>query len=73
MAWIKAVYERYQSILSQLDDKDPAFAGLRGVRDNVSRELRSAGIGAAVKHTNVITYEEEQMLKLLILIHQVVY
>ena len=45
-----------------LDDKDPAFAGLRGVRDNVSRELRSAGIGAAVKHTNVITYEEEQML-----------
>ena len=33
-----------------LDDKDPAFSGLRGTRDSVSRKLRSEGVGSTVKH-----------------------
>ena len=31
-----------------VDILDPQFAGLCGVRDNVARELRRAGIGASV-------------------------
>uniref|UniRef100_A0A1X7UMI5 ZMYM2-like/QRICH1 C-terminal domain-containing protein n=1 Tax=Amphimedon queenslandica TaxID=400682 RepID=A0A1X7UMI5_AMPQE len=45
-----------------LDEKDPEFAGLRGVRDRVAKELWSAGIGVADKHTEGISYDEEQLL-----------
>ena len=45
-----------------LDEKNPEFAGLRGVRDRVAKELWSAGIGVADKHTEGISYDEEQLL-----------
>ena len=45
-----------------LDDKDPAFCGLRGTRDTVSRKLRSEGVGSTVKHAAVISHEEESAL-----------
>ena len=45
-----------------LDEKDPTFAGLRGVRDRVARELRGDGIGTEVKHAPAISYEEEELL-----------
>ena len=45
-----------------LDEKNADFAGLQGVRDRVSRELRQEGIGATVKHAEGISFEEEQML-----------
>jgi len=38
------------------------FAGLRGTRDTVARQLREAGVGASVKHHEVISREEENML-----------
>ena len=45
-----------------LDEKDPRFSGLRGTRDTVSRRLREEGVGASVKHTAVISYDEESAL-----------
>ena len=44
------------------DEKNPEFAGLRGVRDRVAKELWSAGIGVADKHNEGISYDEEQLL-----------
>ncbi len=45
-----------------LDEKNPDFVGLRGTRDTVSRGLREEGIGASVKHAEVITREEKEQL-----------
>lgn len=45
-----------------LNEKDPRFAGLRGTRDTVSRQLREAGVGATVKHTSVFSAAEEDQL-----------
>ena len=45
-----------------LDENDPNYAGLRGTRDTVTRQLRSDGIEATVKHTEVISKEEEELL-----------
>ena len=42
-----------------LDERNPDFEGLRAVRDNVSRHLRSSGIGAQIKHTEIISVSEE--------------
>ena len=41
-----------------LNEQDQRFSGLRGTRDTVARQLREEGIGAAVKHTEVLSYEE---------------
>ena len=38
-----------------LSEKDPRFAGLRGTRDTVSRQLREADVGATVKRTSVFS------------------
>ena len=38
------------------------FDGLRAAIDNLSRQLRSNGIGAEVKHAEVITTDEENSL-----------
>ena len=38
-----------------LSKKDPRFAGLCGMRDTHSRELREAGVGTTVKHTSVLS------------------
>uniref|UniRef100_A0A1X7TXR8 ZMYM2-like/QRICH1 C-terminal domain-containing protein n=1 Tax=Amphimedon queenslandica TaxID=400682 RepID=A0A1X7TXR8_AMPQE len=45
-----------------LDEKNPEFAGLRGVRDCVLQELWNAGIGVTESHTEGISFEEEQLL-----------
>ena len=45
-----------------LDEKNPEFAGLRGVRDRVSREMWNAGIGVTENHTEGISFKEEQLL-----------
>ncbi len=45
-----------------LDEKDSRFIGLRGTRDTVSRSLRAQGVGASVKHTSIITHDEEDSL-----------
>ena len=45
-----------------LDEKDLRFSGLRGTRDTVSRRLREEGVGASVKHTAVISHDEESAL-----------
>ena len=45
-----------------LDEKNPHFAGLRGTRDCISRQLREEGIGVSVKHTSTISVDEEEML-----------
>ena len=37
-----------------LDFLDEKHADFKGVRDNVARGLRNAGIGATVNHTNII-------------------
>ena len=42
-----------------LDERNPDFEGLHAVRDNVSRHLRSSGIGAQIKHTEIISVSEE--------------
>ena len=38
-----------------LDGSNPDFPGLCGVRDNIASNLRCLGIGAVVKHTEIIT------------------
>ena len=45
-----------------LDEHDPRFSGLRGTRDRVARSLRDDGVGAVVKHTPIITIDEENLL-----------
>ena len=45
-----------------LDEEDSQFIGLRGTRDTVARGLRTEGVGASVKHTAVITQDEEESL-----------
>ena len=50
------------SLPNFFDEKDPNFSGLRGARDTVSRQLRQDGIGTAVKHADVLSYEEEALL-----------
>ncbi len=42
-------------VVDILSEKDPKFAGLRGVRDTEARELRKDGISATVKHTDAFT------------------
>ena len=44
------------------NEQDGRFAGLRGTRDKIAHQLREEGIGAAVKHTEVLSYEEEELL-----------
>ena len=44
------------------NEQDEQFAGLHGTRDTVVRQLREEGIGAAVKHTEVLSYEGEELL-----------
>ena len=50
------------SAINFLVEKNPEFAGLRGVKDRVSRELWNAGIGVTESHTEGISFEEEQLL-----------
>ena len=50
------------SIPNFLDENDARFAGLRGARDCVARKLREDGVGASVKHAQVITHSEELQL-----------
>ena len=45
-----------------LSESDHRFAGLRGTRDRIARERRQMGIGAEVKHTEVFTTDEEDVL-----------
>ena len=45
-----------------MDRQNAAFAELQGTCDRLSRELRQAGIGAAVKHAAVISATEEEQL-----------
>ena len=45
-----------------LNEEDDHFRGLRGTRDTIARQLREGGIGASVKHTEVISHEEEALL-----------
>ena len=45
-----------------LSEKDPVFAGLQRTRDIVAQQLREAGVGASVKHTEGSTKEKEIML-----------
>ena len=45
-----------------LDKTDLRFRELRAACDNVARQLRKDGVGAEVKHTEVITTEEEAKL-----------
>ena len=45
-----------------LGDTDHRFAGLRGTRDRIARERRQLGIGAEVKHAEVISVDEEDKL-----------
>ena len=45
-----------------LDENDPKFSGLRETRDTVSRRLREEGVGTSVKHTAVISHDEESAL-----------
>ena len=41
-----------------LNEQDERFSGLCRTRDTVARQLCEEGIGAAVKHTEVLSYEE---------------
>ena len=45
-----------------LDEKDARLACLRGTRDTVAQQLCEEGVGAAVKHTEVISCKEESLL-----------
>ena len=45
-----------------LNEKDARFAGLRGTRDTVAHQPCEKGVGAAVKHTKVISSKEESLL-----------
>ena len=54
--------ERNPSAVDIHSEKDPRFAGLRGTRDTVARELREAGVGTAVQHTPVFEMVEEERL-----------
>ena len=45
-----------------LNEEDDRFHGLRGTRDTIACQLREGGIGASVKHTEVISHEEEALL-----------
>ncbi len=45
--------------LNFLDEKNPDFSGLRSFRDNVARRLRSSGIGAELKQTEIISVQED--------------
>ena len=42
-----------------LNEEDDRF---RGTRDTVARQLREEGIGASVKHAEVISHEEKALL-----------
>ena len=45
-----------------MDKSDCHFSELSGVCESVSRQLRKDGVGASVKHTAIITPEEEDIL-----------
>ena len=46
-----------------LNKQDERFSGLHGTMDTVARQLICEdGIGAAVKHTEALSYEEEVLL-----------
>jgi hypothetical protein len=45
-----------------LDEKDARFLGLRGTRDCVACMLREEGVGCSVKHAEVISQAEEDLL-----------
>ena len=45
-----------------LCESDHRFAGLRGTRDRIARERRQMGVGAEVKHAEVISVEELEKL-----------
>ena len=45
-----------------LSEKDPRFAGLRGTRDTLARQLREAGVGGTVKHISIFSAAEEDQL-----------
>ena len=44
------------------DKSDSCFSELSGACESVSRQLRKDGVGASVKHTTIITPEEENLL-----------
>ena len=59
--------KRYNIMLERngpnvLDEKNPHFSGLRGVRDTISRELHQKGVAVGVKHSEVISSSEEELL-----------
>ena len=45
-----------------LDSKNPQFQDMHCIIDGYFRELRASGIGAEVKHTSIISKEEENLL-----------
>ena len=45
-----------------MDRRNMQFQGLHGTLDNVFRKLHENGIGAKVKHAEVITKDEENQL-----------
>lgn len=45
-----------------LSESDHCFAGLHGTQDRIAHERRQMGIGAEVKHAEVFTTDEEDVL-----------
>ena len=45
-----------------LSERDHHFAGLHGTRDQIVCEHRQMGIGAEVKHAEVLSMDEEDVL-----------
>ena len=45
-----------------LEEKDTRYSGLCGTRDCVARTLREEGVGWSVKHAEVISQAEEELL-----------
>lgn len=46
----------------KLSERDHHFAGLHGTRDQIACEHRQIGIGAEVKHAEVMSMDEEDVL-----------
>ena len=63
LGWSQALHERSKPYCSQfLSKQDQRFAGLHGTRDTVACQLWEEGIGVAVNHTKVLSYEEEELI-----------
>ena len=54
--------EKNPEVPNFLDKKDARFSGLRGIRDCVACMLREEEVGCSVKHAEVISQAEEDLL-----------